>query len=590
MSAFLTLPARPVVFASDSIALRAQPSNTYVRGTQVIFTQSALRNVMAFWDETSTDVDDGTATPAAWKPDDIAALDPGRFVVFGGEGSLAHTYVKRDASGNISGITVSGDISAKVVHVNWDTGANDPVPSDPTGISIRRGAIASVERDRPGLWFDEGKPDQWLVAYDNNGDDVPVDAMYVRAAGLRSATASSGSDFLQSASGQGWLATLGGTDYYLVRGLASPAAVFGDETVTNTQLQGDSVVTMRARTGAVRVNANTAFEVRDAGNVTTYFQVDVTNLANASNLKTTVAIGSVTTSNVDGLTITPSDEASAGTPVRISPDLLIKSKVRVGITNRTTAWRVYSLPTTGGVMDLIISNELTSGGGFTERMRITTQSPSQAKSGVLATRIGLQTTAGELFFEQDNSSLGLGSSGELLMIARSASQPFIFRSSTTTDGVPAFRLWASGEAKPSTEKIVSVGSGTSPTYTEAAAWMGDGVIEHPFLHVENTLAAPTIHTGNFTAAVWTVHFLDLSTNPITATIPAAAAANFGHLILFVQVVAGTQNLTLQPSSGNIEGGASIVYAGLGSGALRSVLIKSLGAGTGSPGWKVVSLV
>ncbi len=67
------------------------------------------------------------------------------------------------------------EVDDRVIRVNKTTGANDPVPSAITGISVYRGAIASVARDAYGLFWDESAT-KWKLAVNTGADDATIGA------------------------------------------------------------------------------------------------------------------------------------------------------------------------------------------------------------------------------------------------------------------------------------------------------------------------------------------------------------------------------------------------------------------------------
>jgi len=96
---------------------------------------------------------------------------------------------------------------------------------------------------------------------------------------------------------------------------------------------------------------------------------------------------------------------------------------------------------------------------------------------------------------------------------------------------------------------------------------------------------PTVYTaGSFTPALHTIHLVDLSGGTVTATPPAASAANAAQSFRIVQTVAGTATLTIDPAgSAKVEGGTTLDLTGLASGALLDRTFTSLGDATF--GWK-----
>lgn len=98
----------------------------------------------------------------------------------------------------------------------------------------------------------------------------------------------------------------------------------------------------------------------------------------------------------------------------------------------------------------------------------------------------------------------------------------------------------------------------------------------------------TVYTaGTFTAAIQTVHLVDLSGGAVTATLPAASAANAGTEVAVAQVVAGAGTLNLTPASGNVEGASTLAVTGSGSAPFLSVRLVSCGTAASGFGWKVL---
>lgn len=94
----------------------------------------------------------------------------------------------------------------------------------------------------------------------------------------------------------------------------------------------------------------------------------------------------------------------------------------------------------------------------------------------------------------------------------------------------------------------------------------------------------TVHAADFTGRLHTAHQVDLSGSAVTVALPDPATCP-GRELLVSQVVAGTENLILTPSAGEIEGASSLTTAGNGSGAGISKRLYSYGA---APiGWKVI---
>lgn len=266
--------------------------------------------------------------------------------------------------------------------------------------------------------------------------------------------------------------------------------------------------------------------------------------------------------------------------MRISPPIEWVSHARVSGTDRAVKWRAYAVPTTAGNVDLVIERDLGAGAGYASFATLTTSSPTQAVSGITAARFIVTNTSGGLFFDSNNSRIVLGSSSELLINATPTTQPLVMRSATTSAGVAAFRLWASSADRSATEVVVEIGDGVFPTFNVLFRVMGDGVAEAPAFHLDATVRT----AGTFTAALHTLHRVDLSGADVTATLPEATDANAGRELMIAQTVAGTGNLVLGRAAGNIEGAAAdLTIAGLASAPYRSVRLISCGAAFG---WKV----
>lgn len=67
------------------------------------------------------------------------------------------------------------DISDRVFTVNKSAGADDPVPSLMTGLSVYRGAVASVARDKATIIWDEPNS-RWNFALNTGADEITIGA------------------------------------------------------------------------------------------------------------------------------------------------------------------------------------------------------------------------------------------------------------------------------------------------------------------------------------------------------------------------------------------------------------------------------
>lgn len=76
------------------------------------------------------------------------------------------------------------DIADRVFTVNKSDGANDPVPSLMTGLSVYRGAVAGVARDKSVVIWDEPN-NRWHFCLNTGGDEIAIGAdQNVRLASL----------------------------------------------------------------------------------------------------------------------------------------------------------------------------------------------------------------------------------------------------------------------------------------------------------------------------------------------------------------------------------------------------------------------
>lgn len=67
------------------------------------------------------------------------------------------------------------DITDRVFTVNKSAGANDPVPSLMTGLSVYRGAVSGVARDKATVIWDEPNS-RWNFALNTGGDELAIGA------------------------------------------------------------------------------------------------------------------------------------------------------------------------------------------------------------------------------------------------------------------------------------------------------------------------------------------------------------------------------------------------------------------------------
>ena len=67
------------------------------------------------------------------------------------------------------------NIADRIITTNWSTGANDPVPTLIAGISVYRGAVASVARDKSTMIWDEGN-NRWNLCLNTGADELTIGA------------------------------------------------------------------------------------------------------------------------------------------------------------------------------------------------------------------------------------------------------------------------------------------------------------------------------------------------------------------------------------------------------------------------------
>jgi len=426
VSAYLSSPARPLLLVADTAELQATDPAQLKGGQCALFTAAGANyRKLASWDPLSTDAHDGTTV---WRPTAIGVGDPGRFVVLGTSASTPNTYALRDGSGNIAGAGGS-DFAARVAHVNWATGANDPVPTLICGLSVDRGSSGGVERARSGIFWVEGSGEV-VLAQDTAGDDTTISAyLPLRAAGLRAPSGEASAGFVRMSQGDEIRSKLGGTSYRLLAGLSGPVVALGDSAVANTTVDAASDVTITSQSAGVGVRTPTSFTVKDQTGTTTLIDASVggsyvrafgrfTALnGGTAVLDVVVASGIVkangrlqvydptsTTLLLDADTgISPTtvavygllDEvragiaatATAGTqrrnttastvgvPIQYAPSDVDEGRVRVSGADRAMRFRRTVKPRTSGALDVIY--EFDTGSGYSEAYRFTTSTAGQ---------------------------------------------------------------------------------------------------------------------------------------------------------------------------------------------------------------------
>lgn len=260
MSAYFKAVARPVLSVLDAAELRAEPSVLLRDGMIAVFESPGLFRVLAEYSEGSTVADDGVTV---WKPDDIAALDPGRWEIFGGESAGPHTYVKRKVDGSIDGLTA--DFSNPVVRVNFDVGANDPVPAVLCGLSVDRGAVGGVERDRAALLWDEPGA-KWHMAFSST-DDTVLTSTYISLVGGGFYARNFGSSgFVRMAENDAVTALIGANTRNLIKGTAGDVLILGDPAFGSSLLESDGDVLIRSNSADIELRTR-EFQLFDAAGV-----------------------------------------------------------------------------------------------------------------------------------------------------------------------------------------------------------------------------------------------------------------------------------------------------------------------------------
>lgn len=624
MSAYFTAKARPVLSVADGAALRAEPSGPLAIGQLAVFSGAGATFFhIARYNPSSLGIDDGVNY---WQPNDILGPTPGRWEIFGSDLPTADVYVKRDAGGGIAGFS-SADFVAPVAHVNWATGANDPVPAVLCGISVDRGSIAGVERNRPGLFWNE-TPAEFAVAYDTAGDDTTISAYApIRVGGLFSGAGGPAVGFLRMVEDELANVKIAASTYRLFAGLSAGGGslAFGDSASPATTLDAGNDVTITSRLSSVYVRGG-HFYVYDSGGVTqlldastggaylnvvgrlrayngatlvfdtdvasaiarvngslrAYDSTGVSLFFDASSVEVKAQRDAIGTTATVGFAIRNTTLSTALATVQRAPVFLRESHVRIGGVDAGYLIRQQFIPTTSSTWRDVIEVSTNGGGAYSEFMRLTSSTPNQFVEALLVTNMVAVSTGGGFQFDADGSGMTRGGSGDLQLTARASAQAFLFRSPTNSGSIAAFRFYANGATLGATRTIVEYGD-VAAGFTLRNRIMGDGVVEAPEFHVDATVHA----AGGFTAALWTLHMVDLSGAAVTATIPAASAANAGDEILIVQSVAGVGTLNLTPSAGTIEGVATIALTGTASVPFLAARLVSCGVGAGSPGWKVI---
>ena len=301
-----------------------------------------------------------------------------------------------------------------------------------------------------------------------------------------------------------------------------------------------------------------------------------------STLPVVAQVDAVGTGTTAGLSAKNATVTTSG-QVQRSPRIEMTGRAFVSGADTAFAGYLQLIPTTGGNYRITFSrliNVTESDAGY-----FTNSTPGQFVGALAASSGFASLSNGGFFFDSDYSGLFRGGSGGLQVISRATGDYLLIRSPVTPGSTEAIRIYLNGGDWSASQTMLTIGDMVAAAWNQLIAIKGDGVIEAPTMHVD-----ATVKTADFTATLWTSHMVDLSGAAIAPTIPAAAAANAGCELEIVQTVAGTANLVITPVSGNVEGAATLTIAGLASAPLRSIRLRSMGVGTGSPGWKVVAIV
>jgi hypothetical protein len=96
---------------------------------------------------------------------------------------------------------------------------------------------------------------------------------------------------------------------------------------------------------------------------------------------------------------------------------------------------------------------------------------------------------------------------------------------------------------------------------------------------------PAVQNANFSADVDSCVLCDISAAGFTVTIPPPGPTNAGHMIAVKNITSNASNsITVEPTSGFIEGASSITITG----ALASVLLVASPASSILPCWNVIA--
>lgn len=614
MSAYFTAKARPVLSVADGAALRAEPSGPLAIGQLAVFSGAGATFFhIARYNPSSLGIDDGVNY---WQPNDILGPTPGRWEIFGSDLPTADVYVKRDAGGGIAGFS-SADFVAPVAHVNWAAGANDPVPAVLCGISVDRGSIAGVERNRPGLFWNE-TPAEFAVAYDTAGDDTTISTYApIRVGGLFSGAGGPAVGFLRMVEDELANVKIAASTYRLFAGLSAGGGslAFGDSASPATTLDAGNDVTITSRLSSVYARGG-HFYVYDSGGVTQLldastggaylnvvgrlrayngatlaFDADVANgvvqangalrvydptgttkYFDASSTEVLALKEGVLTGTVIGLAVRNTTPATAIATVQRSPVTEREAHAWISGADVKFLFRDYLVPTTSTTYRHVFERSLDGGSTWSEAMRITNSTPTQFVGAVLASSGFALSSNGGFFYDADNSGMFRGGTGELQLLNRATTVGFLFRSPVTSAGVPAFRVYANGATRGEDEDLIEFGD-VAAGFVQRATVRGDGTWNGPAWRGASAAAK----TANYTAKARELVYLNPTAGAFDFTLPTAVGVA-GQQIKAVMVALSANVVTLKTTSAQtISGAASGSLTAGNNATLEIVLFTSDGA-------------
>lgn len=300
----------------------------------------------------------------------------------------------------------------------------------------------------------------------------------------------------------------------------------------------------------------------------------------------TATINGVTDSKYDGITTTKTlgrrlrqtTVSDATNTVRYSPSDDYEAHARVIGSDVTFGFRFTLEPTTGG--NVTARWERNTGSGYSDAFYFATTTPGQFVPALATTTFAALGTGGRFLLDLDGGGLSLGASGETILAARSASQPFHVRGYATSSNVDAIRLHAIGETKSAAETLVAFGDGT--TWAERSRVTADGVYHGPAMHFDSLVTSASLD-----AKVCTSYEID-ATTCTSVVLPQAVAAIDGYEVEVINLGTNTNTVTFTVQSGG--GSTNVVDAGVSgasvtaSGAGFCIRFKCLGG----DGWVVTN--